>query len=203
MDLFSLTETEFFQKLTEGKNDNLHVAYKDFVLQVSEMCHKSTHKGYVITALVYVEVEIRHLQTARQRDEVNQELATFINKALHFVRHTLTHYKDMDIALFSAEEAFDGVTLEWNADKTDFMELCYALKIGKCLNSDATVTDIMKALSKVFNLNVNPNYLHKRFTELKTRGKKSRTAFLDVLVNRFNRFLHGSDTGEWEMSACE
>ncbi len=55
MDVFSLTETEFFQKLTEGKNDNLHIAYKDFVLQVSEMCNKSTHKGYVITALLYAE----------------------------------------------------------------------------------------------------------------------------------------------------
>ena len=31
MDMFSLTETEFFQ-LTKGKNDNLHIAYKDFVL---------------------------------------------------------------------------------------------------------------------------------------------------------------------------
>lgn len=38
MEIFSLTETEFFRMLTEGKNDNLHIAYKDFVLQVSEIC---------------------------------------------------------------------------------------------------------------------------------------------------------------------
>ena len=30
MDLISLTETEFFRKLTDGENDNLHIAYKDF-----------------------------------------------------------------------------------------------------------------------------------------------------------------------------
>ena len=198
MDVFSLTETEFFRLLTEGNNENLHIAYKDFVLQVSEICSKITHKGYVITALLYAEVEIQHLQTARQRGEVNQELAAFINKALHFVHHTLNHYKEMEIAMIPVDDCFDSINLEWNADKTDFMELCYALKIGKCLNSDATVTDIMKALAKAFNLNVNPNYLHKRFTELKSRSKKSRTAFLDVLQHRFNRFLHGSDTGEWE-----
>ena len=29
MDVFSLTETEFFRKLTYGENDNLHIAYKD------------------------------------------------------------------------------------------------------------------------------------------------------------------------------
>ena len=33
MDIFALTETEFFRKLTDGENDNLHVAYKDFVLE--------------------------------------------------------------------------------------------------------------------------------------------------------------------------
>lgn len=37
MEIFSLTETEFFQMLTEGKNDNPHIAYKDFVLQVSSI----------------------------------------------------------------------------------------------------------------------------------------------------------------------
>ena len=42
MDVFSLTETEFFRLLTEGNNENLHIAYKDFVLQVSEICH-NTH----------------------------------------------------------------------------------------------------------------------------------------------------------------
>ena len=35
MDVFSLTETEFFRKLTDGENDNLHISYKEFVLQVS------------------------------------------------------------------------------------------------------------------------------------------------------------------------
>ena len=44
MDVFSLTETEFFRKLTYGENDNLHIAYKEFVLQVSELCNKDGDK---------------------------------------------------------------------------------------------------------------------------------------------------------------
>lgn len=41
MDVFSLTEIEFFRKLTDGGNDNLYIAHKDYVLQVSET---SQHK---------------------------------------------------------------------------------------------------------------------------------------------------------------
>lgn len=48
MDLFSLTETEFFRKLAERKNDNLHIAYKDFVLQVSEICCTTHNKGIAV-----------------------------------------------------------------------------------------------------------------------------------------------------------
>ena len=51
MDVFSLTETEFFRKLTYGENDNLHIAHKDFVLQVSELCNKSHTKAALIKHL--------------------------------------------------------------------------------------------------------------------------------------------------------
>lgn len=93
MDVFSLTETEFFRKLTYGENDNLHIAYKDFVLQVSELCNKEPHKGCVISAFSFVEVEISPLHMAAQRQEVNDALVSFINKPLYFVRQTLFHYK--------------------------------------------------------------------------------------------------------------
>ena len=96
MDVFLLTVTEFFRKLADGENDNLHIAYKDFVLQVSELCNKEPRKGCVISALLFVEVEISHLQTAAQRQEVNDALVSFINKPLYFVHQTLFHYKKLD-----------------------------------------------------------------------------------------------------------
>ena len=88
MDVFSLTETEFFRKLTYGENDNLHIAYKEFVLQVSELCNKEPHKGCVISAFSFVEVEISPLHMAAQRQEVNDALVAFINNPLYFVRQT-------------------------------------------------------------------------------------------------------------------
>ena len=93
MDVFSLTETEFFRKLTYGENDNLHIAYKEFVLQVSELCNKEPHKGCVISAFSFVEVEISPLEIsplhmAAQRQEVNDALVAFINNPLYFVRQT-------------------------------------------------------------------------------------------------------------------
>ena len=78
MDVFSLTETEFFRKLTYGENDNLHIAYKEFVLQVSELCNKEPHKGCVISAFSFVEGEISPLHMAAQRQEVNDALVAFI-----------------------------------------------------------------------------------------------------------------------------
>lgn len=86
MDVFSLTETEFFRKLADGENDNLYISYKEFVLQVNELCNKEPHEGCVISALPFVEVEISQLQTVAQRQEVNDALVSFINKALCFVR---------------------------------------------------------------------------------------------------------------------
>lgn len=81
MDVFSLTETEFFRKLTYREIDNLHIAYKDFVLQVSELSNKEPHKGCEVSALLFVEVEISHLQMSAQRQEVNDAVVSFIHKA--------------------------------------------------------------------------------------------------------------------------
>lgn len=130
MNIFSLTETEFFRKLTEGKKENLHIAYKEFVLQVSELCNKEPHKGCVISALLFVEVEISHLQTAAQRQEVNDALVSFINRALCFVRQTLSHYKEIDFRTVGEENMLDRLGLDWKANKTDLIELGYAFKVA-------------------------------------------------------------------------
>lgn len=56
MDVFSVTETEFFRHLTDGGNDNRHIAFKDFELQDSKLCNKGPHKWYVISALLDMKV---------------------------------------------------------------------------------------------------------------------------------------------------
>lgn len=51
MDAISLTETEFSRKLTDGENDNLHVAYKNFVHQVSEVRIQIQYKPLSVECL--------------------------------------------------------------------------------------------------------------------------------------------------------
>lgn len=193
MDVFSLTETEFFQKLTEGKNDNLHIAYKDFVLQVSELCNKETHKGYVISALLFVEIEISHLQTATQRQEVNDALTSFINKALCFVRQTLTHYKEIEFRPVSEDHMLDQLGLNWKANKTALIELGYAFKVANCFGSNLTAKDIIGRLAKIFKVDMTDGYIYKKYAEMRVRSRNSRAYFMETLLDSLNNFMSKQD----------
>ena len=193
MDLFSLTETEFFRQLTEGKNDNLHIAYKDFVLQVSQMCHTHNHKGFVISALLYAEVEIAYIQTEKLREAVNQELSAFVNKALHFVRQTLALYKDIKCSLIPEPNPMPEIGLNWTANKTALIELGYAFKVAKCFGSNISAKEIVSKLAKLFNVDMTENYIYKKYNEMRVRGRNSRAYFMDTLSSSLNDFMSCQD----------
>lgn len=193
MDVFSLTETEFFRKLTDGENENLHIAYKDFVLQVSELCNKEPHKGCVITALLFVEVEISHLQTAAQRKSINDSLTVFITKALNFVRHTITHYKDILTIPVPENKIIDGIDLRWTEKKIALVELGYAFKVAKCFGENISVKEIVSKLARLFNVEMTENYIYKKYNEIRVRGRESRTYFIDMLTDMLNRHMSCQD----------
>lgn len=193
MDVFSLTETEFFRKLTDGENENLHIAYKDFVLQVSELCNKEPHKGYVISALLFVEIEISHLQTKAQRQEVNDALASFINKALCFVHQTLSHYKEIEFRSVSEENMLDELGLNWKANKTALIELGYAFKVANCFGSNLTAKDIIGRLARIFKVDMTDGYIYKKYAEMRVRARNSRTYFMDTLIDGLNSFMTKQD----------
>ncbi len=193
MDVFSLTETEFFRKLTVGENENLHIAYKDFVLQVSELCNKEPHKGCVISALLFVEVEISHLQTASQRQEVNVALVSFINKALCFVRQTLNHYKEIEFRSVSEENMLDELGLNWKAKKTALIEIGYAFKVAKCFGENVSAREIIQKLAKIFHVDMTDGYIYNKYAEMRTRSRNSRTYFINTLVDSLNSFMSRQD----------
>lgn len=193
MNIFSLTETEFFRKLTKGKKENLHIAYKNFVLQVSELCNNEPHKGCVISALLYVEVEISHLQTAAQRQEVNDALVSFISKALYFVRQTLTHYKETDFHPASEVDMLERLGLDWKANKTDLIELGYAFKVANCFGTKLSAKDIIGRLARIFKVDMTESYIYKKYSEMRMRGRNSRTYFMDTLIDGLNSFMSKQD----------
>lgn len=193
MDVFSLTETEFFRKLTDGENDNLHIAYKDFVLQVSELCNKEIRKGYVITALLFVEVEMSYLQTDAQRQKVNNALTAFITKALNFIRHTISHYKELAFTPVAEERIIDEVNLRWTEKKVALVELGYAFKVAKCFGENISVKEIVSKLARLFNVDITENYIYKKYNEIRVRGRESRTYFIDMLMDMLNRHMSCQD----------
>ena len=166
MGVFSLTETELFRKLTDGENDNLPIAYKEFVLQVCELCNKEPHKGCVISALLFVEVEISHLQTAAQRKVVNDALVSFINKALYFVRQTLLHYKEIDFRTVGEESMLDRFGLDWKANKTDLVEFGYAFKGATCFDTELIAKDTFSIFVNIFKVDRAEN-IYKKISEMR------------------------------------
>lgn len=197
MDLFALTETQFVRELIARQNENLHVSYKDFVMQVYDLCRNKLEKGFAVSALLIVEVEISALQTAAQREEVNNALVSFINKALHFVRNTISHYKEVDFVPTGEDDMIDRIGLNWTANKTALIEIGYAFKVAKCFGNNISAKEIIQKLAKIFGVDMPDGYIYKKYAEMRTRGKgDSRTYFIDTLVENLNRFMRKQDEEE-------
>lgn len=194
MDLFALTETQFIRELIARQNENLHISYKDFVMQVYDLCRNKQEKGFAVSALLLVEVEISALQTAAQREHVNNALASFINKALHFVRNTISHYKEVDFVPTGDEDLIERIGLNWTANKTALIEIGYAFKVAKCFGNNISAKEIIQKLARIFGVDMPDGYIYKKYAEMRTRGKSdSRTYFIDTLVENLNNFMRKQD----------
>lgn len=194
MDLFALTETQFIRELIARQKENLHISYKDFVMQVYDLCRNKQEKGFAVSALLVVEVEISALQTAAQREDVNNALVSFINKALHFVRNTISHYKEVDFIPVGDDETIERIGLNWTANKTALIEIGYAFKVTKCFGENITAKEIIQKLAKIFRVEMPDGYIYKKYAEMRTRGNgDSRTYFIDTLVSSLNKFMQKQD----------
>ncbi len=194
MDLFALTETQFIRELIARQKENLHISYKDFVMQVYNLCRNKQEKGFAVSALLVVEVEISALQTAAQREDVNNALVSFINKALHFVRNTISHYKEVDFIPVGDDETIERIGLNWTANKTALIEIGYAFKVAKCFGENITAKEIIQKLAKIFRVEMPDGYIYKKYAEMRTRGNgDSRTYFIDTLVSSLNKFMQKQD----------
>lgn len=194
MDLFALTETQFIRELIARQKENLHISYKDFVMQVYDLCRNKQEKGFAVSALLVVEVEISALQTAAQREDVNNALVSFINKALHFVRNTISHYKEVDFIPVGDDKTIERIGLNWTANKTALIEIGYAFKVAKCFGENITAKEIIQKLAKIFRVEMPDGYIYKKYAEIRTRGNgDSRTYFIDTLVSSLNKFMQKQD----------
>lgn len=194
MDLFALTETQFIRELIARQNENLHISYKDFVMQVYDLCRNKQEKGFAVSALLVVEVEISALQTATQREDVNNALASFINKALHFVRNTISHYKEVDFVPTGEDDMIEKIGLNWKANKSALIEIGYAFKVAKCFGANVSAREIILKLAKLFKVDMAENYIYKKYYDMKTRENNRRTYFIDDLGDKLNDHMDNEDT---------
>lgn len=194
MDLFALTETQFIRELIARQNENLHISYKDFVMQVYDLCRNKQEKGFAVSALLVVEVEISALQTAVQREDVNNALVSFINKALHFVRNTISHYKEVDFVPTSEDDMIEKIGLNWQANKSALIEIGYAFKVAKCFGANVSAREIILKLAKLFKVDMAENYIYKKYYDMKTRENNRRTYFIDDLGDKLNDHMDNEDT---------
>lgn len=194
MDLFALTETQFIRELIARQNENLHISYKDFVMQVYDLCRNKQEKGFAVSALLVVEVEISALQTATQREDVNNALVSFINKALHFVRNTISHYKEVDFVPTGEDDMIKKIGLNWKANKSALIEIGYAFKVAKCFGSDVSAREIILKLAKLFKVDMAENCIYKKYYDMKTRENNRRTYFIDDLGDKLNDHMDNEDT---------
>lgn len=193
MDIFALTETEFFRQLTAGENENLHITYRDFIVQVFEMCRTNRNKGYAVSALLVVEIEISHLKTEAERNAVNSSLTSFISKALHFVRKTINNLKEITVIPATDDELIQDIGLKWSHKKVALVEIGYAFHLAKCFGDRLTVKDVIMKLAKAFDVEITENYIYKKFNEIKVRTLDSRTYFLDLLTKMLTNHMEEQD----------
>lgn len=193
MDIFALTETDFFRQLIAGENENLHITYRNFIIEVFEMCRKNTNKGYAVSALLVVEIEITHLMTEAERNKVNNSLTTFICKALHFVRETISNLKNVAIEPVPDDEAIQDIDLKWTHKKVALVEIGYAFHLAKCFGDNLTVRDVILKLAKAFDVDITENYIYKKFNEIKVRTLDSRTYFIDLLRKLLTEHMKEQD----------
>lgn len=133
------------------------------------------------------------LTDGRTTQKVNDALVSFINKALCFVRQTLSHYKEIDFRTVSEENMLDRLGLDWKANKTDLIELGYAFKVANCFGTKLSAKDIIGRLARIFKVDMTESYIYKKYSEIRMRGRNSRTYFMDTLIDGLNSFMSKQD----------
>lgn len=127
---------------------------------------------------------------------------------LNFNRKTSTHYDYIYAAFMTNEKIAEYLEvkmddlensatvtisnpqseLQWTGTNLDFIELIYGLHFNKVINSgNKEVKEITKALSKVFNMDIEEQ-VYRYFIDIKRR-KINKTRFLTSMTENLNKVL--------------
>ena len=141
MNYFLLAETEFFRRINEAGDCNMETAYTAFATQVIELCSGNVDTNRTIIALAYIEIELQH-HPVRNLPEEKREVATYISKALSFVRKMQKFLAAPQVPpLIPIRTSSDNTTenpaspLQWTGNAIDLVELIYGINEMGCINN--------------------------------------------------------------------
>lgn len=191
MNYFFLAETEFFRRINEAGDCNMETAYMAFATQVIELCSSNADMERTLIALAYIEIELQH-HPVRNLPEEKKEVASYISKALSFVRKMQKFLATPQVPpLLSAYPSADNTTgnpaspLRWTGNAIDLVELIYGINEMGCINNGKMpLKQLAPLLYKIFGVESKDCY--RFYIDIKRRKSESRTYFLDRMQEKLN-----------------
>ena len=191
MNYFLLAETDFFRLINEAGDCNMETAYMAFATQVIELCNGGMDANRTIIALAYIEIELQH-HPVRNLSEERKEIASYVSKALSFVRKMQKFLATPQVTplsnpIHTPKETITATSpaLQWTGSTLDLVELIYGLSEMKCINNGETpLKELSATLYELFGLKTKECYRY--YSAIKLRKNTSRTYFLDKMLTKLN-----------------
>lgn len=166
-------------------------AYTAFATQVIELCNGGMDANRTIIALAYIEIELQH-HPVRNLSEERKEIASYVSKALSFVRKmqkflATPQVPPLSNLLHTPKETITATSpaLQWTGSTLDLVELIYGLSEMGCINNGETpLKELSATLYELFGLKTKECYRY--YSAIKLRKNTSRTYFLDKMLTKLN-----------------
>ena len=202
MDYFILTDTEFFQQITDNKySSKLTSTYCDFIETVFDLCTQPTSKYELLFAMTYTETELQSLcECIRLNPDRNKEsdpCFLYIRKALSFIRHTLKYMQTQVLPLSTSDNINQPpvIPYQWTGSTVEFVELIYGLiEMRSIHNGETPITELASFISLQLGIEIKDCY--SAYVDMKRRKNDSRTYYLDKMRERLNRRMQLDDERE-------
>jgi len=176
-DLFHLTETEFFKNLRQGLlTEDLSLHLRDFMIRVHEVSTpKSSNRSFILDVLVITDIEFRRLKSQDYMYSANQALVGMVEMAHEYLCHKIEQIRNElpTIQLVEKENMVEDVNLNWRGNKSEFIQICHALKVAK-LFGETSQAKIIRVLAKACNVDIDAQYARNCISGLQSRAQGSK-----------------------------
>lgn len=176
-DLFHLTETEFFKNLRQGLlTEDLSLHLRDFMIRVHEVATpNSSNRSFILDVLVITDIEFRRLRSQDYLYSANHALVGMIEMAHEYLCHKIEQVrKDFpSIQTISKDEIVEDICLNWKGNKSEFIQICHALKVAK-LFGETSQAKIIRVLAKACNVDIDAQYARNCISGLQSRAQGSK-----------------------------